>query len=146
MVRRRGIVTGLVVVAFLLVAQAFRAPRGNPPVESDVPASPEVRALLRRACYDCHSNETAWPWYARLAPASWIVVHDVERGRASVNFSTWAAYDAVKRSKMLRESATEIGEGEMPPWYYRLIHPEARLTAEDEAVLRAWALGDTAQR
>jgi Haem-binding domain len=138
---------GFVVVAtLLLVAQLFPVPRHNPPVESEVPASPEARVLLRRVCYDCHSNETVWPWYAHVAPVAWVIGHDVEKGRASVNFSTWAAYDIARRSKLLRESAEEIADGEMPPWYYRLMHPEARLTPADADVLRAWALGDSARQ
>lgn len=140
------VVRGLVgVAALLLVAQVFPVSRRNPPVESDVPASPEARVVLRQACYDCHSNQTVWPWYAHVAPVSWLIAHDVEEGRASVNFSTWAAYDAAKRSKLLRESAEEIADGEMPPWYYRLMHPEARLTPAAADVLRAWALGDSAR-
>jgi hypothetical protein len=142
MLSRRRIGTGLAIVAGLLaLAQAVPVERRNPPVVGEVPASAEVRVLLRRACYDCHSNETVWPWYARVAPMSWLVAHDVTDGRDSVNFSAWTAYGPARRAKLLRESADEIAEGEMPPWYYRLVHPEARLTRDELATLRAWASG-----
>ena len=146
MVRRQTVVGGLLLAAALvLVAQVVPVSRRNPPIESEVPASPEVRALLGRACYDCHSNATVWPWYAHVAPVSWLIVRDVAEGRASVNFSTWTSYDDARRTKLLRESAEEIADGEMPPWYYRLMHAEARFTPAEVEVLRAWALGGGAR-
>jgi len=137
---------GVVAVIGLLLAQLIPIDRRNPPVEAEVHASPDVRVLLRRACYDCHSNETVWPWYARVAPVSWLLVYDVESGRDGVNFSTWTAYGPGRREKLLRESADEIAEGEMPPWYYRLAHPDARLTSDEVAILCAWATGERAAR
>jgi heme-binding protein len=129
----------------LLVAQAFRIDRTNPPVVSDVAAPPEVAALLRRACYDCHSNETAWPWYAQVAPVSWLLAHDVGEGREEVNFSTWTAYDRAKKRKRLTQSAEEVGEGKMPPWYYLPMHSRARLTPGEQDALRRWALEEVAK-
>jgi hypothetical protein len=127
----------VVIAGFLLVAQAFRVDRSNPPVENEMPAPPAIRSLLRRACYDCHSNETLWPWYVHLAPASWLLAHDVREGRETANFSAWG-YAPARRAKVLRESAEELVEREMPPWYYRLLHPEARLDAAEIETLRAW--------
>jgi cytochrome c551/c552 len=129
----------------LIAAQAIRIDRTNPPVTSDVAAPPAVAALLRRACYDCHSNETVWPWYSTVAPFSWLLARDVKKGRREVNFSTWAAYDAKKKSKKLKESAEEIGEGEMPPWYYVRVHPEARMSPAERELLRAWTAEQIAQ-
>jgi hypothetical protein len=108
-------------------------------VTADLRAPEEVKSILRRACYDCHSNETVWPWYSRVAPVSWLLGHDVDEGRESLNFSTWAAYGAPKRTKLMRETVEEVSEREMPPWYYVLVHPEARLSAADLETLRAWA-------
>jgi hypothetical protein len=127
-----------VLVGLLLIAQVFRIDRTNPPVTSDVPAPADVKAVLRRACYDCHSHETVWPWYSRVAPISWLVGHDVQEGREELDFSTWASYAPAKRAKLLRETAKETSEGEMPPWYYVLVHPDARLGTDDVALLRAW--------
>jgi hypothetical protein len=139
---RRGL---LVLGAGLLVAQAFRIDRTNPPVTSEVAAPPEVAALLRRACYDCHSNETVWPWYAGLAPVSWLLAHDVGEGREKVNFSTWAALDRAKKRKRLTQSAEEVAEGEMPPWYYLPMHAAAHLAPEEKEALRRWALEEAAR-
>jgi hypothetical protein len=125
--------------AGLIAIQLLPVDRSNPPVESEVPAPPEVRAVLRRACYDCHSNETVWPWYARIAPVSWWIAHDVREGRAELNFSTWNRLDTKERVKAMHESWEEVSEREMPPWFYLPPHPDARLTASDRASLRAWS-------
>jgi len=129
----------------LLLAQAVPITRINPPISADVAAPSDVGVLLRRACYDCHSNETVWPWYSRTAPISWLVAHDVHEGRDELNFSVWATYEAAKRRKKLTETLKEVAEGEMPPWYYVLMHPAARLDTGDEGRLRAWATEETAR-
>jgi hypothetical protein len=122
----------------VLAAQLVRPAKTNPPVTSDVGAPPAVAALLRRACYDCHSHETRWPWYAGVAPTSWLLAHDVRDGRDELNFSTWDKYEAGARRKKLTKSVKEVREGEMPPWYYRAMHPEARLDDRDRAALETW--------
>jgi hypothetical protein len=133
----------LLVLALLLVgAQAFRIDRDNPPVVRDVDAPPPVHELLRRACYDCHSNETQWPWYSAVAPVSWLLAHDVDEGRGELNFSTWDAYPAAKKAKKLKETADEVAEGEMPPWYYVMMHAPARLSEADRAALAAWTAAE----
>jgi hypothetical protein len=132
----------LAVLAVALVAiQLVPVERSNPPVGTEVPATPEARAVLRRACYDCHSHETVWPWYSRVAPISWLVAHDVHEGREELNFSTWERYATKRRVKKLKESWEEVEEGEMPPWFYLAAHRDAVLSAEDRVVLRRWALG-----
>ncbi len=78
-----------VLIIALVAIQLVPVDRTNPPVETEVPATVEVRSILRRACYDCHSNETVWPWYSRIAPISWLVARDVREGREKVNLSTW---------------------------------------------------------
>jgi len=121
-----------------LLIQAIPVRRVNGPVEGDVAAPPAVERVLRRACYDCHSNETVWPGYSRVAPASWLVAHDVHDGRNELNFSIWNRYDAVTRSRMLQHAAKEVADGDMPPAYYVWMHPAARLSEPDKAMLRAW--------
>lgn len=130
---------GFAIVAFLLIAQLVPIERANPPVESDVPAPPQVKATLRAACYDCHSNETVWPWYSHVAPISWLLAYDVNKGREELNFSTWQRYDAKRQQKKLKETVEEMNEGEMPPWSYVILHPEARLAEADRQALVAWA-------
>jgi hypothetical protein len=127
-------------VAFL-AAQLISPARANPPVETEVPASGEVKAVLRESCYDCHSNETRWPWYSRIAPVSWLVAQDVNEGREYVNYSAWNQLAPEKRAEMIQESWEHVEEGDMPPWTYRLFHPRASLSDSELATLRAWAQG-----
>jgi hypothetical protein len=129
----------LSILIVLVAIQFVPVGIGNPPVTADIPSSPAVKAILRRACYDCHSNETEWPWYGRIAPGSWLIARDVRAGRAELNFSTWDRYSTQQQVRKLKESWEEIAEGEMPPWFYLPVHRDARLSAEDRALLRQWA-------
>jgi mono/diheme cytochrome c family protein len=130
---RLALVVGGVLVAIQLVPVS----RTNPPATAPVQAPPEVEAILRRACFDCHSHETVWPSYAYLAPVSWLVAHDVAEGREDLNFSAWDRVDPKKVAKVPHE----LEGGDMPPWSYRLMHPGARLTPADRATLSSWARG-----
>jgi hypothetical protein len=136
---RRLVKWSLIGLPLVFVAIQFvPVQRTNPPVETEVTAPPDVRAVLRRACYDCHSNETVWPWYSHVAPASWLVADDVNKGRRQVNFSTWNRLTPKDQAKKLREAWEEIESGEMPLWYYRPLHPGASLNAQDRALLEGW--------
>ncbi len=135
----RRVLSGIVVV--LIAIQFVPVPRSNPPVESEVTAPGPVRAILRRACYNCHSRETAWPWYSRVAPASWLLAYDVWEGRSDLDFSAWNRLGADRRAKMINRLWKEVAEGDMPPWYYLLVHREARLSPGDRATLREWTAG-----
>jgi hypothetical protein len=128
---------GVGAVAVLIQLVSFE--RTNPPVEGEVDAPPEVKALLKRACYDCHSNETEWPWYTKVAPMSWLVYRDVVEGRKELNFSTWTKVAPERKAKKLSGVVDEVSEGEMPPWFYLPLHPHAKLTPEEQQVLVAWA-------
>ena len=99
----------------------------NPPVGAE-PSwdSPDTRALAKEACFDCHSNETDWPAYSRVAPISWLIQRDVSEGRAALNFSEWQ-----RPQEEATEAAEEVLEGEMPLQMYRLMHAHARLSAAD---------------
>jgi hypothetical protein len=137
---------GLGLLALFVAIQFVPVDRSNPPVEQDVAAPTEVDAVLRRACYDCHSNETIWPWYSYIAPASWLVARDVHAGREELNFSTWNRLSTRQQVEAMHEAWEEVEEGEMPPWFYLPPHPEARITEADMAILRAWALGASGDR
>lgn len=127
----------------LLAAQLVPVSRDNPPVQLEVPAPRGVREVLERACYDCHSHETTWPWYAYIAPVSWLVVHDVHDARRHLDLSAWGRYDREEQKEKLEEVWEEVERGEMPLWYYLPLHPEARLSDRDKALLRAWTGGDS---
>jgi mono/diheme cytochrome c family protein len=99
----------------------------NPPVVAEPPwDAPATRAYAVTACFDCHSNQTVWPWYSHVAPVSWLVWSDVVRGRKELNFSEW---DRPQREA--RESSSTVRKGSMPPWYY----PWAQLTAAERQTL-----------
>lgn len=126
--------------AIFAAAQFVRYPRTNPPVQSDFAAPAEVKRLVRRACYDCHSNETRWPWYSGIAPASWLIHHDVDEGRRRLNFSEWAdyAYDPGTKAQKLDEIGKFVASGRMAPWYYRMLHPRVRLRAAQRQTIIRW--------
>jgi hypothetical protein len=125
-------------IAVFVAIQLVPVRRSNPPVEADVAAPANVHAILRRACYDCHSHETVWPWYTRIAPVSWLVVRDVEKGREELNFSTWNRLASREQFKELRKTWNEVAEREMPPWLYVRMHGDATLSVADRAALREW--------
>jgi hypothetical protein len=126
----------------LLVAQLIPIDRSNPPVQTLVPVSADLEGVLRRSCFDCHSNESVWPWYSRVAPVSWLLKHDVGEGREHVNYSEWNQYSAEQRAKMIHESWEEVESDEMPPWIYLLMHRDARLSDADKELIRGWAAAE----
>jgi len=130
-----------VVIFFVLGLgmQVVPVTRENPPVTGALSAPPGIDAVLRRACYDCHSNETVWPWYSRVAPASWLIAHDVNEGREHLNFSTWTALSEDERRRRLEELVEQVNRGAMPPGIYTPLHPEAHLSLNDIRTLSEWA-------
>jgi hypothetical protein len=132
------------VVVVLLAIQVFRPARTNPAVDAKrgITASVEVpiavAAIFDRACNDCHSNQTVWPWYSSVAPVSWLVAHDVNEGRREMNFSEWSGYEAEKLGKLRKEICEEVSEGEMPGFIYTLMHAEAKLTDSDIREVCRW--------
>ncbi len=144
MLRRILLVIGVLVGLFILIQLIpVWLIQTNPPVTSEPPRnSPQTRALAQRACFDCHSNETQWPWYSRVAPVSWLVTFDTIRGRNHLNFSTWQAGQPVgegegegRRGRGGNEMARVIQDGSMPPWYYLPLHPDAALTDAEKQQL-----------
>ncbi len=124
MTRKTWIILAIVAILFLIPAIFAFASGGptNPPVERQVDwDSPQTKELFYRACADCHSNETKWPWYSKIPPASWLVVHDVNEGREKFNISAQDMGEA-------DDAAEAVLEGEMPMKIYTVMHPEARLT------------------
>ncbi len=139
---RRYIAAGLVVLAIGFVGIQFvPVERTNPMGVGDPDASREVQWILRRACYDCHSNETRWPLWAYVAPMSWQVVDDVERAREILNFSEWRAYAPQLRVSLRSLVSPVVAMHRMPVWYYLTLHPDARLSDGNRAILRIWSEG-----
>lgn len=127
------------IVVLLVGIQFIPVERTNPPVQSDIDAPSEVKAVLKKACYDCHSNETNWVWYTKIAPMSFLAVKDVNDGRKHLNFSEWGSYTD-KTEKIMEEIWEEVREEKMPPWQYRIAHSEAKLTQEEKGILRNWVM------
>jgi hypothetical protein len=118
----------------------------NPPERYVVKAPPEVEAILRRSCFDCHTNETRWPWYARIAPPSWLVLRDVKKGRARFNMSEWEDDDKEAQQLDMENAWDQIEAGDMPPWFYLPMHPTAYLTDKEKAILKSWLLAHKTQQ
>jgi hypothetical protein len=121
------------VVGFLLIQLIpYGKDHANPPVVQEPPwDSPATRELAQRACFDCHSNEVVWPWYSHIAPASWLVAHDVQEARGYLNFSDWQSGDIE-----LNHVQRALQSGKMPPPQYKLMHKASRLTdAERQQLL-----------
>lgn len=129
----------IALVVILVGIQLVPVTRDNPPVTAPIQWPAEMDAVARRACFDCHSNETDWPWYSKVAPMSWVVTHHVHEGRGEMNFSEWASYPQKRQAKLARDAWEEVNEGEMPLSEYVQAHAEARLTDADKAVIRAWS-------
>jgi hypothetical protein len=133
-----------VLVAVFALLQFTNPARTNPPLPpgGDIcatnPPPPEVTALLHAACYNCHSDETKWPWYSHIAPVSWLVVSDVNDGRGRLNLSDWPREFPDRAARRLENMSENIQYGDMPPWQYKLVHPEARLTAAQRDQMTKW--------
>ncbi len=116
--------------------------RTNPPAGARLEAPAEVEAVLRRACYDCHSHETRWPWYSYVAPVSWWVIRHVEHGRGDLNFSQWPVLDFEAESWALRDIEEQIVQGKMPLKSYTWMHREAQLDDSERTLLLRWVRGE----
>lgn len=104
---------------------------------NDIPEN--IESILRTSCYDCHSNETVYPWYSYVSPVSLLVSRDTRIGRDELNFSEWEKLDKIEKAEMLDEIAEEIEEGEMPMKIYPITHPDAKLSDSDREEMVLWA-------
>ena len=140
MTRTRGIMVGM--AALLLIAQAIPLPPAeNPPVGAEVPAPAEVMSVLRTSCYDCHSNETVWPWYGHVIPSKWFVRQHIVEGRGKLNFSTWGALPPNRAVRKLDEVVEFVSEGKMPLPSYIWLHKGTELTEDQSQMIISWAEG-----
>ncbi len=115
-------------------------PQTNPPTDpsKEIKAPKEVMEIFKRSCYDCHSNETNWPWYASVAPMKWVVRRDVIQGRKALNFSIWEEYSPSKQKELKKQIYRSVFIA-MPLPQYLWFHPEAKLTPKDKKIVRDWA-------
>jgi hypothetical protein len=131
----------LAFIAVQFVPIAITNPAFDPKlaVDRQVQVPPEVKAILDRSCKDCHSDETAWPWYTRIAPASWLLASHVRDAREQMNLSEWGAMNADAAKDVLVEVCRKVKKGKMPLASYTLIHREAALSPSDVVTLCTWS-------
>jgi hypothetical protein len=139
------IILGLALV--FVVMQAIVPAKTNPasdPARSLRAVHPEATAALavmERSCRDCHSNDTVWPWYSKVAPVSWLVARDVREGRRELNMSEFGTYNAQKQQRKLEEACAQVKAGEMPMWIYTLQHAETKLQPGDVETICSLSAG-----
>ena len=140
MKRHTAIFAIVLTVAFIAI-QFVRVERSNPMGAGDPEVLREVQWLLRRACYDCHSDETRWPWYSRISRLSWWIVKDVEHGLSNLDFSRWSNDPVLEPTPAQRLTwiCRDVREGIMPPGSYLLVHAAARLSEGDKGLICEWA-------
>jgi len=141
---------GACAVGFALL-QLANPVHTNPPVvpghevSATSPPPLQIAALLRAACYDCHSYETKWPWYSHIAPMSFLIARDVNGGREHINFSDWPNEHPDWAARRWENISEQLGYKDMPPAKYTLMHPEARLTDAQRKQLIQWADAEAAR-
>jgi hypothetical protein len=134
-----------VLLGMFVAAQVARPDRSNPredaarTLEATLSPPAEVSAVLARACADCHSSRTRWPWYTNVAPLSWWTANHVHEGRRELSFSSWGSYSPRKQAHKLEEICEQVTEGDMPLGSYLLVHRDARLSAADVKLVCDWA-------
>lgn len=138
----KKILLGILIV--VIAIQFFPIDKTNPPVRQEddfiqLTDPPEqIAAILRNSCYDCHSNETVYPWYTSVAPISWWIREHIDHGREEMNFSTWGEYDAEKKDHKLEEAVEMVEESEMPLPSYLWVHRSADLDEQQRKELAEW--------
>ncbi len=134
----------LVVAVGFVAIQFFQIDKTNPPIvqaetlEAVMSVSPDVTLILGKACNDCHTHKTIYPWYAYVQPAGWLLQDHIDEGKRKLNLSKFATYDANRREKKLEEICEQVETGEMPLPSYTWIHRDAILTDSEKKALCDW--------
>jgi hypothetical protein len=136
-----GVAGSIVVLSFSAIHLdgQVKQPQALGPMVGNLAMPAEVRALVKRSCADCHSNETVWPWYSYVAPVSWLVERDVRHGRDHMNLSRWPEYSLNQQEKLLADIASALKNREMPLANYALMHRDARLSDAEIDIAYRWA-------
>ena len=136
MSKKKLFIMGIISAGLLI--QLIPMSRTNPVSTGTMKAPPAIVDILKRSCYDCHSHETRWPWYSSVAPASWLIAHDVKEGRQHLNFSAWADYSDSGRIYLMEKIVKEVSDGDMPPAPYAWMHSGAAVSTGDLKLLKEW--------
>ena len=134
-------------IALIIFIQLIPVDRENPSSdsESELKAPYEIKAILKKSCFDCHSNQTHWPFYSYIAPVSWLIAKDVKKGRTELNFSEWDKLTEKKRKNVKEEIIEEISDNEMPLPLYLITHSGAKLSDEQKLKLKHWVDSSNSQ-
>lgn len=132
----------LLILIALIGIQFIDVERTNPVVTADLKAPGEIKEILIKSCYDCHSNQTEWPWYSYVAPVSWLVANDVAEGRKHLNFSDWEKFPGRKKEELKKEIWEEVRDDKMPMTIYTYTHPGAKLDITQKNLIKLWATGN----
>lgn len=138
--KKKYLVGIAVIVAAGLGLQVLRPSLENPPITGDLDVPGNVKQILERSCYDCHSNKTNLRWYDQVVPAYWLVAKDVKEGRAAMNFSNWDKLAPAEQQAKLWEAYNQVRAGAMPLSNYTAVHTDAKMSAADMAVLQQYLL------
>ena len=139
---KKKIALGILIL--LVLIQFIPVDTTNPTVDTQkdfitvTKAPQEVAQILKTSCYDCHANETAYPWYFKIAPVSWWLKNHINEGRRELNFSTWGDYTTKRKDKKMKECIEMVQEGEMPMWSYTLVHKDGVINEAQQKLLVDW--------
>ncbi len=139
------IAVGLVVIQFINRPEKINEPVSENDIIENLNVNPEMAGMLKAACYDCHSNQPKYPWYASVAPISWEIAEHIEEGRDELNFSEWATFTARRRDHKLEEIIELVESGEMPMPNYVRMHSEAKLSSDQVEMLKNWVNAERAK-
>ncbi|MBN2410814.1 heme-binding domain-containing protein [candidate division KSB1 bacterium] len=128
----------ILIVIILVLIQLIPVNKTNPPVTAEIITNLEIKSILVKSCYDCHSNQTSWPWYSSIAPVSWFISHHVQEGREYVNFSEWENLSQNQKAHTKQEILKEINNNKMPLKSYLLIHKNSVLTNDEKQLITLW--------
>lgn len=143
----------IILLAIFIIVQFIRPDKNvsagttSNDIASVYPMDPELKDIFQKACYDCHSNQTNYPWYNQIQPFGWWLQNHIKEGKKELNFQEFGTYTLARQYKKLEETIKQVKDGEMPMPSYLWMHPEARLTAQEKEKINTWcqALRDTMQ-
>lgn len=134
------LVLGLIVIQFIPFGIPESKAGNDSTIVSSGLMSDQVHLLLRKSCFDCHSDQTELPWYSRVAPVSWLLANHINEGKEHLNFSEWEGYSKREKTGRLEDIKDEVESGGMPLKSYLLMHPGAKLSPEEKVTLVTWAV------
>jgi len=131
----------ILVLLALLGIQFIPVNKTNPIITQDIETPSDVKNILRTSCYNCHSNETKWPWYSNFAPVSWMVINDVNDARKRMNFSAWDKLSFERKEELKKDIWDEVRQDDMPPTLFTYAHPDAKLGLPQKSIIKKWITG-----